>query len=243
MDKSQEGTRASIAAQLSAAGLVIASLALVGALASALHSSEVTSLRFEFPFWLPKEEDLSRYGTIRLVRQEARDEEARIHEILDRYTLGVSAARKEQLTGVILDLSKQHQIPSELVIALIGVESSFRNWSVSPKGAVGLMQIMPSTAHAVAVHIALPYLGNHELYDPYVNIHLGVGYLRMLRDWFGDMDTALAAYNHGPTRIASLLSEGSPIPGSYSRKVIDGYNRLLESSAASQARLASARTS
>lgn len=82
-----------------------------------------------------------------------------------------------------------------LVWAMIDVESSWRVQVVSHKGAQGLMQLMPSTASDLDVA---------NVFDPAQNIRGGTRYMRFLLEMFGDLDTALAAYNVGPGRVERM---------------------------------------
>ena len=106
---------------------------------------------------------------------------------------------------------------------LIRVESGFDAFAVSPAGAVGLMQILPSTGEALARRNGLPWRGVRTLFDPVANVKLGVAYLRELRDRFEHLPTALAAYNWGPGRIGRRVREGAPVPRSYARRVLSVY--------------------
>ena len=95
-----------------------------------------------------------------------------------------------------------------LIAALIRVESNFRPDVRSPKGATGLMQLMPETARWVAGQLRL---GPDEvdLLDPDVNIRLGTCYLTMLQKDFDDnLVVALAAYNGGRGNVSRWLAEG-----------------------------------
>jgi soluble lytic murein transglycosylase len=85
-----------------------------------------------------------------------------------------------------------------LVAAVINVESGFRPSRVSKAGAVGLMQVLPSTAVEVARAPDGAKLSAKELAEPKVNIHAGVRYLaRLMKRYGGDESAALAAYNAG----------------------------------------------
>jgi soluble lytic murein transglycosylase len=121
--------------------------------------------------------------------------------------------------------SSRADLPLELVLAVIQVESSGYNFAVSPVGAMGLMQLMPATAEGVARRIGLRWVGPTTLFDPVSNVRLGVFYLRELLDRYGSVTTALAAYNWGPTRIAERLRRGEPVPALYAQRVLSVYEK------------------
>jgi len=92
---------------------------------------------------------------------------------------------------LILSAARRQELPPALVKAVIAAESSFDPRAVSPKGAAGLMQLMPATADMLGV-------------DPLraeENVNGGVRYLRSLVERFGDVTHALAAYNAGPDSV------------------------------------------
>lgn len=88
----------------------------------------------------------------------------------------------------------QHSVPAELIHSVIKVESNYNPYAVSPKGARGLMQLIPETARRFGVA---------DAFDPVENIQGGARYLRYLLDLFdGNYTLALAAYNAGEAAVA-----------------------------------------
>lgn len=96
---------------------------------------------------------------------------------------------------LVLPVAAKYGIDWRLVAAVIRAESGFNARAVSPKGAVGLMQVMPGTA-------ALYGFKPIELYDPAKNVEAGVRHLKMLDDRYsGDVRLILAAYNSGEKSV------------------------------------------
>ncbi len=94
------------------------------------------------------------------------------------------------------------------VLALVRVESGFSRSARSHRGAVGLMQMMPETAREMAVRLGLDP-SRMVLDDPETNIRLGIKYLDVLRQEFGEDRVAiLAAYNAGPTKAREWRGAG-----------------------------------
>ena len=88
--------------------------------------------------------------------------------------------------------SRRHGVPAALVKAVIHAESAFNPRAVSPKGAMGLMQLMPATAQLLGV--AKPFHASQ-------NVQGGTRYLRSLHDRYGSWTHTLAAYNAGPSAV------------------------------------------
>lgn len=87
---------------------------------------------------------------------------------------------------------RRHHVDPNLIRAMVEVESGFDFTAVSPKGAEGLMQIMPGTGRD---------LGLVNPFDGSQNLEAGIRYFKSLLDAFGDTRLALAAYNAGPARV------------------------------------------
>ena len=119
---------------------------------------------------------------------------------------------------IIASASNRTRIDSDFIASVIGAESGFNPRARSPKGAQGLMQLMPQTAEQ---------LGVHDAYNAEANINGGSEYLRQLLErYHGDAQKALAAYNAGPHRVQQY---GGVPPyretHAYVARIINDYNR------------------
>lgn len=89
-----------------------------------------------------------------------------------------------------------------LIAAIINVESKFSPVATSKKGAIGLMQILPTTAEEIAKELNIDYINVDELYEPEKNIKIGFYYISKLQKKFkGNIILALAAYNAGMSNV------------------------------------------
>ncbi|MCE5312898.1 MAG: lytic transglycosylase domain-containing protein [Nitrospiraceae bacterium] len=114
--------------------------------------------------------------------------------------------------------ARKHNVDPDLLKAVIKAESNWNHRAVSPKGARGLMQLMPATA---------AQLGVKNVFDPVENIDGGARYLRYLIEKFnGNLTLALAAYNAGPARVEKKMRVPAiPETVSYVRNIVSSYNR------------------
>jgi soluble lytic murein transglycosylase len=149
-----------------------------------------------------------------------------ILEVLERQSTDLAKVTKEELAEVIYEEARRYNQDPRLILALIATESEFYNWAVSEKGAKGLMQIMPYVAESLAQDLGIEWSGDRTLFNPYLNIRIGIHYLSQLMMDFKDVRTALTAYNYGPTYIKALIDRKEKIPHNYSRKVLTAYNSI-----------------
>lgn len=95
-------------------------------------------------------------------------------------------------------------IDSALIASVVNVESGYKPDVVSPKGAVGLMQLLPATAEWMAKRLGKEY-SKDKLYEPSYNLEIGSCYLAYLIDCFKDEKLGLCAYNAGPKNVKEWL--------------------------------------
>jgi soluble lytic murein transglycosylase-like protein len=116
----------------------------------------------------------------------------------------------KQVKHHLREAAREHEIDYELLQALIATESGFDPVAVSPKGAVGLMQIMPATAERYGVRADRSAPVARKLTDPRTNVRTGARYLRdLIRMYPGQLELALAAYNAGE---GAVQRAGNRIP-------------------------------
>jgi soluble lytic murein transglycosylase-like protein len=118
------------------------------------------------------------------------------------------------IARIIRDAAKRHALPEGLLRAVVAVESAFDSRAVSPKGAKGLMQLMPDTARRFGVK---------DVFSADQNVHAGAAYLRLLLNQFADdLPLALAAYNAGEGAVLRAGRRIPPYPETerYVRKVL-----------------------
>ncbi|NOY52141.1 MAG: lytic transglycosylase domain-containing protein [Deltaproteobacteria bacterium] len=138
---------------------------------------------------------------------------------------GISLKERTELFDVIYNQSQAMEIDPYLTLSIIATESSFRRKAISWAGAYGLMQIKPITAEEVADDLGIPWEGEKTLFDPVVNITLGLKYLSNLKKRFGNMNDALTAYNYGPQYVVSCLRKDKKLPNNYVAKIEEHLKR------------------
>jgi soluble lytic murein transglycosylase-like protein len=120
---------------------------------------------------------------------------------------------------MVREAAARHGVDPRLIFLVMQAESGFRLRALSPKGATGLMQLMPATALR---------LGVSNIFDPRENVLGGVKYLRWLLDRFGgDVRLALAGYNAGEGAVESYGNQVPPFQETqnYVRSIVLRYIR------------------
>ncbi|MEO6216335.1 MAG: transglycosylase SLT domain-containing protein [Sphingomonas sp.] len=117
------------------------------------------------------------------------------------------APQARSINAFVAEAARRFAIPETWIYAVIRVESGGNSRAVSPRGATGLMQIMPSTWVTLRTRYGL----GDDIYDAHDNIVAGAGYLREMYDRYGSPGF-LAAYNAGPARYEDYRRNRRPLP-------------------------------
>jgi len=124
-----------------------------------------------------------------------------------------------RLATDIYEASIREGIDPELAFRLVGVESEFNEHAVSKVGALGLTQLMPSTAVQIEKGVT-----REQLFQPRTNLRIGFRYLRSLLDLYkGDVRLALLAYNRGEDAVWRDMKAGINPGNGYDRSILKGY--------------------
>ncbi|HEX2092377.1 MAG TPA: lytic transglycosylase domain-containing protein, partial [Longimicrobiaceae bacterium] len=141
--------------------------------------------------------------------------EAKIEEKIQRYEdLGLDRTLAES----IYDIALEENIDPDVAFGLVRTESEFKSHATSRVGALGLTQLMPSTARWLR-----PGTQPSDLRNPELNLRIGFRYLRDLIDKYdGDQRLALLAYNRGPGTVDRVLERGGDPDNGYAEAVLTG---------------------
>jgi soluble lytic murein transglycosylase len=128
--------------------------------------------------------------------------------------------------AIVRGHSRNYRLDPALLAAVIYQESKFRAHARSSSGAVGLMQLLPSTAEGIAIHTGGTKFRVSDLDNPEINVRYGSWYLRHLLDKYGDERTALAAYNAGQENVDRWRAEGKGIEFGETRHYVKRVEHL-----------------
>ena len=127
---------------------------------------------------------------------------------------------------IVVGHADNYDLEPQLVAAVIYQESKFDADAVSASGAVGLMQLLPSTGQGIAERTGGDSWTPEDLHDPELNVRYGSWYLRHLLDKYGDEELALAAYNAGQANVDRWREQGVGIQFDETRHYVDRVQRL-----------------
>ena len=127
---------------------------------------------------------------------------------------------------IVTGHARNYRLDGALLAAVIYQESKFRAAARSQAGAVGLMQLLPDTAQAIAERTGGSRFTTSDLLDPEINVRYGAWYLRHLLDKYRDERLALAADNAGQTNVDRWVAEGSEIRFPETRAYVDRVEGL-----------------
>jgi soluble lytic murein transglycosylase len=172
------------------------------------------------------EERMKTRKTYSQENKELKTSEVEIFKLILRLSDEIPPSDARKLAKFIGEECENYELDPFLILAMIQVESRFDPMAVSHRGAIGLMQVMPGTAHSIAEELGISIIAGKSLYDPLINVRLGIYYFSLLTVRFESIHDALVAYNVGPTRFATTKSLKKPTP-SYVKKVLN-FKSLLE---------------
>ena len=175
----------------------------------------ISTLSIHLPDYTVKPQNQNRGQTIQ-----------EIAGVLERYSTDLDKVTRIELAEAIYEEAERYNQDPKFILALIAIESSFQNQSVSEKGAKGLMQLMPYVAESLAQELGIEWHGDPTLFNPFLNIRMGMHYLSQLILDFDDVRVAMVAYNYGPTYVKSLIEKRERIPVHYYLRVLTAYHTL-----------------
>lgn len=168
-----------------------------------------------------KYEDMARFV-------ELNKRQDRVRQVFNSVRTNLTDVEKDDLARIIARESLENGFSVEFVMAVMKTESSFNKHATSPVGAVGLMQLMPATGRAMAAEYGIVLQEHDNLYNPQLNVTLGIRYLKRLADRFNDMNMVLAAYNMGPTRLRKFRNDNGYPTFKYTRLIRRAHQTIAD---------------
>jgi soluble lytic murein transglycosylase-like protein len=181
-----------------------------------LHGRAATASTFSFG--LPGESRRLR-GELDAARGELQLAQAQLDRANQILAFSARFRIAADVAASVYDIALAEGIEPELAFRLVRVESQFNEKATSPVGAVGLTQLMPSTARYFQKGVT-----KNQLYDRETNLRLGFRYLRtLINDYDGNLKLALLVYNRGPAAVERARAAGIDPANGYDRMVAGGY--------------------
>ena len=131
-----------------------------------------------------------------------------------------------QYEHIVSTHARNHDLDPALVAAVVYVESRFDPNAESAAGAIGLMQLLPDTAKGIALRTGGAGFVVADLRDPEINVRYGTWYLDHMRERYGTMSLALAAYHAGQGNVDHWRAEGLGIVFPETRAYVDEVERV-----------------
>jgi soluble lytic murein transglycosylase len=128
--------------------------------------------------------------------------------------------------AIVRGHARNYDLDPALLAAVIYEESKFKADARSKSGAIGLMQLLPTTAEGIALHTGGTAFRVHDLYNPEINVRYGAWYLHHLMQKYSDERTALAAYNAGQDNVDRWRAAGEGVQFSETRAYVSRVEDL-----------------
>jgi soluble lytic murein transglycosylase len=135
--------------------------------------------------------------------------------------------RLREIANYVYTESRERELDYRLVLAVMKVESNFKQDAVSSKGARGLLQIKPSLGRGIAETLGVTWSGDRILHEPQKNIKFGVYHLSQLIEDFDTLQWALYAYNSGSTKARELSAKHKQPGARFAKAVLNEYEKTM----------------
>ncbi len=152
----------------------------------------------------------------------------KVIRVLNSVKTNLTEEEKTDVAKIIAEKSIEYGFSVEFILAVMQTESSFNKFATSPVGAIGLMQLMPVTGKALAKDFGIVIKDKKHLYNPQLNVTLGIYYLKKLSDRFKDMNLVLAAYNMGETALRKYKHKKNLPAFRYAKVVLRRHKKFSE---------------
>ncbi len=152
----------------------------------------------------------------------------KVMRVLNSVKTNLTDEEKAGVAKIIAEKSIDYGFSVDFILAVIQTESSFNKMATSSAGAIGLMQLMPVTGKALAKDFGIVIKDKKHLYNPQLNVTLGMYYLKKLSNRFKDMNLVLAAYNMGETALRKWKNKKDLPAFRYARVVLRRHKKFSE---------------